>query len=95
MGVNIVDKYSLLHFSTGVVAYYANVPFAILFLGHLIFESIENSVRGRLFINNELKWWPGGKPEQDSLKNSVSDQVFATLGWLAAQSLSKSKSPTV
>jgi hypothetical protein len=29
-----------------------------------------------------LIYWPGGKPKQDNILNSVDDQTFAMIGWL-------------
>ena len=28
-----------------------------------------------------IRWWPGGKPYPDTLRNQISDIVCATIGW--------------
>ncbi len=78
----ILDPYSLLHFATGIIAYYLGLSFWQWFVVHGLFELIENSGPGIKFINQHLGWfWPGGKDYQDPWENMLSDQVFALLGW--------------
>ena len=55
MGKQFLDQYSLLHYSTGVAAYYWGVPFWTWVVIHVSFE-------GMRFINTNLTFWPGGKP---------------------------------
>jgi hypothetical protein len=86
MGYKFIDKYSLLHFTSGIVAYYLGIKFWYWFLIHLLFEIIENSTCGMNIIN-KLYFWPGGKETADNLINSTGDQLFAMLGWLIAQKL--------
>jgi len=83
MGVNFTDKYSLLHFAVGIVAYFWNVPFRIWFIIHLLFEYIENTQCGMQLIRM-ITWWPGGKSVADSFLNSVGDQFYSLLGWIFA-----------
>lgn len=88
MGVYIIDQYSLLHFATGVVAYFLGFSFTSWFIGHALFEISENSNTGIYIINQYLLWfWPGGKPKADSLENIISDQIFSSIGWIVAQQL--------
>lgn len=85
MGKNICDQYSLLHFSAGVCAYFWNISLQKWIIFHILFELIENTQFGMGIINTYFqKWWPGGKPSSDTFINSMSDNVFAILGWLAA-----------
>ena len=84
MGNNILYQYSLLHFASGVIAYFWGVPFGLWFIFHALFEIFENTETGMNIINNYLLIWPGGKPYSDSIVNRFSDQFFASLGWLVA-----------
>jgi hypothetical protein len=87
MGVKIVDQYSLLHFSTGCIAYFFGIKFINWIILHTIFEIIENSSQGIYFIDNYLKFWPGGKKAPDNLKNSISDLIFTIIGYIMAYKL--------
>ena len=80
MGTQFTDKFSLLHFATGIIAYYWNISFLSWFVIHLIYEYIENTVYGMRLINN-IKLWPGGKEHADTILNSMGDQFYALLGW--------------
>jgi hypothetical protein len=82
MGKTFVDTYSLLHFATGIVAYYFGIPLIWWIILHAVFEILENSPEGVYFIDNYLIFWPGGKKYPDSVINSLGDEVFAVLGWL-------------
>jgi hypothetical protein len=81
MGVHFTDKYSLLHFATGIIAYYWNISFVLWFIIHLLYEYIQNTEQG-INIINEIKIWPGGKDKQDTFLNSIGDQFYALLGWV-------------
>ncbi len=83
MGVHFTDKFSLLHFASGIVAQYWSVSFLLWFVIHLIYEYLENTAQGMFLINN-VTLWPGGKNRADSFVNSVGDQTYALLGWLFA-----------
>ena len=87
MGKLLLDQYSLLHFASGVVAYFVGIPGLEWFFAHLAFEVVENTDDGMRFINTKLKWWPGGKPRADSVTNMVGDQLSTMVGWWAASSL--------
>ena len=69
MGLNFLDQYSLLHYATGVMAYFWGIPPLPFFLAHVGFEAAENTETGMEFINRNLTWWPGGKPRADSFSN--------------------------
>ena len=87
MGNQLFDQYSLLHYATGVGAYFWGVPIVPFFVAHLAFEGVENTDVGMKFINETLTFWPGGKPRADSLSNIVGDNVAALLGYYCAYKL--------
>jgi hypothetical protein len=89
MGIKIFDQYSLLHFSTGCVAYFFGITLFWWIILHTLFEIIENSPNGVKFIDQYLKFWPGGKKSPDNLLNSCSDLVFAIIGHQIAKKLDK------
>jgi hypothetical protein len=89
MGKRFYDKYSLLHFAVGICSYYFSIPVSYWLIFHVLFEIIENSKYGMHVINKYLTMWPGGKPESDSLINSISDILFGILGWLVAYCVNK------
>jgi hypothetical protein len=83
MGVKFIDKYSLLHFASGIVAFHFGINFWTWFIIHMVFEILENTECG-MHIIQQIHIWPGGKDTADSLLNSIGDQVFGLLGWLLA-----------
>ena len=87
MGINFVDQYSLLHYATGVMAYFWGIPPLHFFVAHATFEAVENTKAGMEFINKTLTWWPGGKPRADSFTNVVGDNISALLGYYCAYKL--------
>lgn len=89
MGTNLIDQYSLLHFATGIVAYFWGLNLYQWFYIHLLFELIENTNTGMYIINIYFKdIWPGGKPTSDSFINSIGDTIFSILGWVLADYIS-------
>ena len=86
MGNKFLDQYSLLHFASGVVAYFWGVPPGTWFVAHVSFELLENTKPGMEFIN-DISWWPGGKPRADSFANIVGDNAAAMTGWWVASQL--------
>ena len=87
MGVLFLDQYSLLHYATGVVAYFWGIPPVHFFVAHVAFEAGENTQSGMDFINTNLTWWPGGKPRADTITNLVGDNMSALLGYYCAYKL--------
>ena len=88
MGKQLFDQYSLLHYSTGVVAYFWGIPVVPWLFLHIGFEVVENSEPGMRFINTNLKtFWPGGKPRADSFENIVGDNISTVIGWYCAKFL--------
>ncbi len=84
MGHTLIDKYSLLHFATGIIFCFLNISFINSLIVHTLFEIIENTKQGIYFIDNYLRFWPGGKKKSDAFINSVGDTIFFLLGWLTA-----------
>lgn len=84
MGYQIIDQYSLLHFSVGIIGYFLGIKFELWLLINILFEIIENSNIG-IKVINKIHIWPGGKKSSDTLINSASDIVFAMLGWWIAK----------
>ena len=87
MGSDLFDPFSLLHFSVGVFFYAINIDFIYTFLLHTIFEIMENAPFGVHFINTYLVFWPGGKRQADTFKNSASDTLLTAAGWLCAKNI--------
>ena len=84
-----MDQYSLLHFATGVLAYFWGVPFWAYASVHVAFEFIENTTQGVNFINKYITFWPGGKPFSDSPINQIGDITFGISGWIISHFLDK------
>ena len=85
MGEYFTDKYTLLHFAVGIVAYFWGITLEHFIILHSSFELFENSPIGIEIINTHFKdIWPGGKSGSDSIYNSIGDTVFASLGWYLA-----------
>lgn len=84
MGYRFADQYSYLHFVVGATIFYWNISLFQWLVIHTIFEFLENTQTGIYIINNYITFWPGGKPEADTLINNIGDTFFAILGWLSA-----------
>ena len=76
------DQYSVLHFATGVTAYFWGVGPWVWVLGHLAWEGFENSGVG-LKLVNRFWHWPGrkGPMKQDTLANTIGDNISAQAGY--------------
>lgn len=83
MGIYLTDKFSLLHFATGIITYYWGMSFLQLFIIHLLYEYAENTKYGMKLINL-IPIWPGGKNKADTIINRLGDQLYALLGWIFA-----------
>lgn len=81
MGVFFSDRFSLLHFATGIIAYYWSLTFVQWFVIHVVYEVIENTTWGMKLINN-ITIWPGGKSKSDTITNQIGDQFYAMIGWI-------------
>ena len=88
MGKKYLDQFALLHFATGVIAYFHGLSLRTWLILHTAFEISENTEIGMKLIN-KFKYWPGGKTHADSLKNNIGDSVSAGFGWLFANELDK------
>jgi hypothetical protein len=83
MGNILLDQYSLLHFSSGVIFYFFNISFILWNILHIFFEYIENTNIGIKIINKYLiDIWPGGKPAPDTIINISGDIIIGAFGWL-------------
>lgn len=89
MGVNLFDQYTLLHFATGVIAYFWGMTLPVFFVVHTLFEFFENTKQGIDFINNYFTIWPGGKPQANSIVNRIGDTIGAVVGWTISYLLDK------
>lgn len=86
MGIKFADQYSLLHFASGITAYYWKFSITHMIILHILFEIIENTPHGVYFIDHYLHGvWPGGKKAPDTVINSIGDTVFAIFGWIFAK----------
>ena len=83
MGDSFTDRYSLLHFGSGVIARFLGIHKVVWLLIHILFELVENSKYGMEFINL-LPFWPGGKDHADSWNNMLGDTFYAVLGHYVA-----------
>mgnify|MGYP005653955551 FL=1 len=85
MGEKFIDQYSLLHLAVGIVVYFWGISITNWIIIHMIFEWLENTTYGMMVINIYLKGiWPGGKNYSDSFTNIISDNIFASIGWILA-----------
>ena len=91
MGRVLFDRFTFLHALSGAVANRIGLKLAEWFVIHTVFELIENSRVGMAAINH-LYYWPGGKPEPDTVTNMIGDTFGAVLGWLIAEFLCLNKS---
>ena len=89
MGKKLLDQYTYLHFASGIIAYFWNIPFKTWLVLHTLFEILENTQTGVNFINKQLFFWPGGKPGPDSIINIVGDTLGTIIGWGSAYYLDK------
>jgi hypothetical protein len=90
MGLRAFDQYSILHFATGVLAYFWSISLFTTIMIHILFEFVENTSVGMNLINTYFTgWWPGGKTHPDNLLNRTSDTIFTGLGWIASYQLDK------
>ena len=89
MGNLLLDQFTYLHFSVGIMSYFWGISILNLFIVHTIFEILENSSFGMNIINNYMPFWPGGKPKSDSVINVIGDTFGALFGWLSAYYLDK------
>lgn len=84
MGKQMIDQYIYLHFSSGIMMYFFGLSIRNTLIIHTIFEILENTKVGMLFINKYLTFWPGSKNYPDSLVNSLGDTVGVLAGWISA-----------
>lgn len=88
MGNTIFDKYTYLHFASGIISYFWNISLINWLIIHTAFEYIENTKQGVYFIDKYLTFWPGGKVKADSFINNIGDTIGAIIGWISAHYVS-------
>jgi len=84
MGLYFVDQFTYLHFAVGIIMYYWGISIEKWFIIHTIFELLENTEIGLNIINKYIIFWPGKKPQLDSIINIIGDTIGGLLGWLSA-----------
>ena len=89
MGVLLLDQFSYLHLSMGVAAYFWGLSLRDFIVIHIVFEILENTKAGVRFINEKISFWPGGKPQPDTLTNRLGDTISAVIGWISARELDR------
>lgn len=88
--MKVFDEFSLLHFASGIIAYFWGVPLVWWVIIHAVFEYVENTDMGTKFINKYFAFWPGGKHTKETFMNSmIGDNVSAAAGWLLASFVEK------
>jgi hypothetical protein len=87
MGKYFIDKYSLYHLCSGIIAYYFGLSFGKWFTIHAIYEVLENSRLQKELDKIEI--WPGRKPSPDYVMNSVGDQISTMIGWCIGYFMNK------
>ena len=93
-GRSFTDQFSLLHFASGVIAYFWGVPIVWWFVLHALFELFEDTPTGVYLVNKLFgNIWPGGgKKVPDSFTNSeLGDNFYAMLGWIVSSWLDKQR----
>lgn len=83
---DLFDQYSILHFATGVTAYFWGLGPWGWFFTHLAWEGFENSAVGIQMVN-KYWFWPRRKCKfvQDSISNTVGDNISAHAGYWCAK----------
>ena len=89
MGEKLFDKYSLCHFAMGIIGNFLGFNFWQWLLLHTVFEILENTVVVGKFIDTNIPFWPGGKPNPDTFINIVGDTISTMLGWLIAYTVNR------
>lgn len=89
MGNKLFDQYTYLHFAVGIIIYFWNISLRNMIILHTIFEILENTKMGMNIINNNITFWPGGKPQIDSIINIIGDTLGVIIGWGSAYYLNK------
>ena len=83
---DLFDQYSLLHFASGVTAYFWGFTPWKWILGHLAWEAFENSSVGLKLVNKYWHWTGRKAPMvRDSLANTVGDNISAQAGYWSAK----------
>ena len=90
MGKFFFDQFSILHFASGVTAYFWKIiSFKWFVLLYILLEIMENSSVGINFVNTYIPFWPRAKQKPESYLNMFSDVLFAVMGWQLTEQLDK------
>lgn len=81
MGILFTDKFSLLHFASGIIVYYWNISLHMWLIFNIIYEYAENTKYG-IYLINKIKLWPGGKDYPDTIINRFGDIFYGLMGWI-------------
>ena len=72
MGVHFTDQFSLLHFASGIIAFFWEISLIKWFILHIVYELFTNTHFGINFIN-KYTFWPGGKLNFDTTVNIIGE----------------------
>lgn len=78
------DQFSWAHLAAGIIVYYMGITFEQWFWLHLLFEIVENGSMSRKMAQKYIPKFGWDSPIQDTIINTIGDQVFAIIGWLIA-----------
>ena len=87
MSRQFFDQFSLLHFASGVTAYFwfhHLVSFKTFLIFMVLFELFQNSAVGMDFMNHYIPIWPKNRREPEPWVNMMSDVLFLIIGWQSA-----------
>ena len=87
--MDVVDKYSIIHFIAGFIVYFLKINITTLFVLSTIYDVYENSRNGNHIskIIKEKFLFSAGDPE--TLVNSIGDIVCTLMGWICAYYIDK------
>ena len=81
--MDVIDKYSIVHFIAGFTIYFLKINITTLFVLSTLYEIYENTGNGKHIskLIKEKFLFKVGDPE--TLVNSIGDIVCSLLGWFA------------
>ena len=82
-----MDKYSLFHFSIGVIFYFFGIRLPFLILKYTIFAILKNTKNGIIFMDKYMKYWPDRKT--NDIIGSLINIVIAFIGWYSSKLLNE------
>ena len=87
MSSQLLDQYTYLHFSVGIILYFWGISLPTTIIIHSIYEYFEVTKFGTNFINVYFgNLWPGGGKHKGEkfIYNGLGDTIGIILGWLSA-----------